>query len=499
MFSASWNRPSYSKVASRAGQGGDGGLGGGGGGDVVQDSRGNAVDTRNAINADSLVLLRNDRRGQQATAKFLFQERIKMEEKRRLLAKGNIVTFLFETSVPDRKSHMSVVLRTAGFKSTDVKGIKLNEFRTNQAEILFDKEVSINVDQIEKKLQGSNLNVRVAKFDDTEETFMIYGLPLSDDTGALDAAIRDAIRPFVKEIKEVVATKHVSDKEDFFDGHLDGNFKVKVVPFKNGTYVPNFIVVGKDVKACGKVVYTKSLSPKKQMCLNCYSLDHIKTDPICNGPVKWEVYVTRFESYWKEAQAAKHGGEKDGAENLEDGVEVSDETRVAMYLREASEMEGLKQQVESLNKDLEAQLEIVSRLENKIAGGESEDEDGMETSDSTLNKSSEAGLSDTDFEEDAPPEDDPLSSSLIADENVEDERNSKRPSSSPAQQERSSKQVNSEIDIGKTYTFTMVDKPEITGKVKSKTGQIVIATLSSGNKDVEVDLATCKDYYLENV
>ena len=93
-----------------------------------------------------------------------------------------------------------------------------------------------------------------------------------------------------------------------------------------------------------------------------------------------------------------------------------------MYLREASDMEGLKQQVESLKKDLEAQIEIVSRLENKIAGGESEDEDGMETSDSTLNKSSEAGLSDTDFEEEAPPEDDPLSSSLIADENVGDEK-----------------------------------------------------------------------------
>ena len=518
MFSGSWNRPSYSKVA-KTGQG-DGGGGGGVQGDEVRNSGVNMVDNMESINRDSMVLLRNDRRGQQATAKFLFKERLDMEQKRKLLAKGNIVTFLFESPVPDKRSHMNVILRTAGFKTSDIKSLKLNEFRNNQAEILFEESVPINVEEIERKLRFNKLNVSVSKFDNSEEIMMVYGLPLSADLNAIIEHIRDAISPFVGKIKEVIPTTHSAGppgaEDDFFKDNFDGNFKVKVVPLKNGTYVPNVIVVGKDAKACGKVVYTKSLSPKKQMCLNCYSLNHIKTDPDCKGPIHWEDYVKDFERVSNEAR------KQVAEENMEEGVvRTSDETRVSMYLREADEMDNIKKQLESKEKQLEALQEVISRLENKIANGEygeeSEEEKGENNSTDMDDEYSEANeevssdinndesenehvsehdnenvLSDTEIEDaDA----DPLSTSKNA-EKLENDKGPKRPSSSPPQQERLSKQGNLDI-IGKIYSCIQDDGRKVTGKVKFKTSQIVRLE-DDDDVEHELDLTTCIDFYSDD-
>ena len=522
MFSGSWNRPSYSKVA-KTGQGqGDGGGGGRVQGDVVRDGGGNIVDNMEAINRDATDLLRNDRRGQQATAKFLFKERLDMEQKRKILAKGNIVTFLFQSPVPDKRSHMNLILRTAGFKTSDIESLKLNEFRNNQAEILFKKSVSIDVEKIERILRNNQLDVAVSKFDNSEEIMMVYGLPLSDDLREIEKHIRDAILPFVGEIKEVIATKHSAGppgrEDDFFKDCYDGNFKVKVVPLKNGTYVPNVIVVGKDAKACGKVVYTKSLSPKKQMCLNCYSLDHIKTDPECKGPVKWDDYVRDFERIIKEAR------KEVAEENKEQGVvRTSEETRVSMYLREADEMDNIKQQLEFKEKQLEGLQEIITRLEKKIASGgyeeESEEEEGendssengmddeySEANEEVLSENNDGEVEDGQVSESLvenhgssgnvlSDDDDPLSTSKNVE--LENDKGSKRPSSSPPHQERLSKQGNLGIEKGKIYSFIQgEDGKKVTGKVKLKTSQTVIV---EDDEDVEheLDLTTCVHFYLE--
>ena len=102
MIRTSWEKPLYSSVAG-ANRGGGGGLAGG---NRVNNAQGEGVvDNPETINRGAVDLLRDDQRGRQATAKFLFNQRLRMEEKRRYLAKGNIVTFLFENTVFDRMSH----------------------------------------------------------------------------------------------------------------------------------------------------------------------------------------------------------------------------------------------------------------------------------------------------------------------------------------------------------------------------------------------------------
>ena len=140
MFRSNWNRPSYSKVVQ-----GDGGQGGGsqpsaGTGNGGQHSgTGNLGQSEigNAINSAALAMFRDDRIGRAETSKFLFQQRLKMEEKRRILAHGNMLTFLLDPSVPEKKSHMNRVLRVGGFEIDDIDGVKLNDYCSNQAEVFF--------------------------------------------------------------------------------------------------------------------------------------------------------------------------------------------------------------------------------------------------------------------------------------------------------------------------------------------------------------------------
>ena len=336
-----------------ANRGGGGGLAGG---NRVNNAQGEGVvDNPETINRGAVDLLRDDQRGRQATAKFLFNQRLRMEEKRRYLAKGNIVTFLFENTVVDRMSHMNRILRVAGFKAGDMKSIKLNEFRGNQAEVLFKQDVEIDLMKIDKKLSDNGLKVEVGRFYDKEEYCMIYGLPLSDNTEELSEKIKDAILPFVKEVKDILPTIHIGKAvDDLFHGLLDGNFRVKVTPLSSGIHIPNFIVVG---EACGKVIYSKSLTAKKSMCFNCYSTEHDRYDINCPGPKDWDIYRAEF---FQEHQRA-HYDKKQLQEDEELGVTTSCESRAEIYLRreELREMEiqNLRLELESVHESSEKQLE----------------------------------------------------------------------------------------------------------------------------------------------
>ena len=79
------------------------------------------------------IFLRADRNERKVREKFLFQQRIRMEEKRSKLARGNILNFLMDArNVSDKRVMMNRVLRTAGFGPTDILSLKLNEYRGAQ-------------------------------------------------------------------------------------------------------------------------------------------------------------------------------------------------------------------------------------------------------------------------------------------------------------------------------------------------------------------------------
>ena len=179
-----------------------------------------------------------------------------------------------------------------------------------KAEILLKDGVSFDIEDIDGKLKKEGLNVVVSSFDDKEEIFNIFGLPLTTDVEGMKKKILEAIEPFCERVKDMIATTHPKlEEDDFFGGTRDGNYKVKVVPAKDPVVqIPNFIVVDNEKRVCARAVYTKSINDKKQMCLDCYGTDHFRNDFECKGPKAWEDYVCEFEKAWQEASLVKSIG-----------------------------------------------------------------------------------------------------------------------------------------------------------------------------------------------
>ena len=287
MLNNRWGRRSYRDAATDSG----GGRGNGA-------SAGAGVPSREQQQQRAMQEGR-DMKKEAQNKKFFFQQKLDLEGKRKQLGKGNMVTFLMEGNQGFEKADMNKVLRVGGFTPDQILGIKLNDFRKNQVEVLFQTDVAVDTLLVEQKLREAKMDVIVSKFDYVEEFLMIYGLPLSDSIEVLKQKITESIKPFVKKVFEIIPCVHKSvTDEDFFDGHYDGNWRVKVVP-KSNVQIPNFIVVGHEAQVMGKAVYTKKLGGLEQMCADCFSTDHFKQTDACPGPRKWSDYCQEFKDKWE--------------------------------------------------------------------------------------------------------------------------------------------------------------------------------------------------------
>ena len=389
------------------------------------------------------IFLRADRNEKKARERFLFHQRIRMEEKRSKLARGNILNFLMDgRNVSDKRGLMNRVLRTAGFGPSDISSIKLNEYRGAQAEVLLKDGVSFDVDEIDGKLKQSGLNVAVSSFDDKEEVLNIFGLPLTTDVEGMKKKILEAIEPFCERVKAIIATTHPKlEEDDFFGGSQDGNYKVKVVPAKDPVVqIPNFIVVDNDKRVCARAVYTKSLNEKKQMCLNCYSVDHFRDDFECPGPKAWEDYAREFEAAWQEASVMKSNG---FAREMEDGDD-SEEGRVARLISDLNKkfsdgedkIAGLETEIGELKEALEAyrneeEDEVLEEGNSREAVDlDMEAEDGRESPKDTVG-SNEDGAGPP-----VPKPCDPLQDSWVEEMENDGDKGPKRVALSPAEDKR---------------------------------------------------------------
>ena len=345
------------------------------------------------------ILSRDLRVANASREKFLFNQRIKMEERRSRLAKGNILTFLMDRkSVDNKRVLLNKVLRIVGFKASDFLGVKLNDYRDSQAEVLLKDEVIWDLDTIEKKLKEAGLNVSVSRFDDKEEVINIFGLPMTNDISGMKEKIREAIEPFVGRVKDILATVYNGNgngsgsgegDEDVFGGLHDGNYRVKVTPLKDASMqVPNFVVIDKDTKVCAKAVYSKAINEKKNMCTNCYATDHFRDNALCQGSKTWETYAEEFELTWREALAKK----SDEMEMENDNSDTQEsEGRHMQLVRELKEK--MSQQDEKLS-SLEAELEEYKKVSE---GGNLKgmDVDGEDGEDDGEKDDGDVGLSET--------------------------------------------------------------------------------------------------------
>ena len=317
-----------------------------------------------------------------ARKKFFFQQKMSLEGKRKVLGTGNIVTFLLNDARQGiDMNEMNKVLRVGGFTPEQVVTIKRNDFRLNQVEVLFKKEVEIDTFKVEEKLRKGSMDVIVSMFDHMEEFLVIYGLPPTENMEMLKEKIYESVSPFVKKVLEVKPCLHrgvVGD--DFFAGKFDGNWRLKVIP-RNKCYIPNFIVVGEDVMA--KAVYTKRLGDKEDMCTECYRTGHYRKD--CKGSRNWSEYCAEFKDMWDTLMSQVYDNEEsEGVVNEEDSrllskLTISERERRKVVIqsekekteltsklqKQAESMEEIKRQKEYADREIEVLTKNLMEAEKK--------------------------------------------------------------------------------------------------------------------------------------
>ena len=372
MRGGGWGRPrSYASMTDpgggdRRGRGGGGlGRGGGGGGYAqgVSQSSGGAQQTEQQVgNVRETQILVGRRLAQEANREAIELKELALKKKaflqlkwdldchRKHLGKGNIVNILInehgQRVVNVDKANVNKMLRVSGFNTEDVMGITINEYRTNQVEVMFNDEVEVETADMEKKINSNGFDVSVTRFDKTEEFLSIYGLPLTNNVLYMEDQIREAIAPFVKEVTEIKPLVHSDELgDDFFKGKRNGNWRVKTIP-KMNKQIPNYIVVGSREKVMGKVVYSKNAGEKLEMCSDCFSTEHFKRSPECSGPVKWSVYCDQFKEEWNK-NFADEG----------DDEQVQMETGVSRVVELQKNLEGELAKIKSRETELASKHE----------------------------------------------------------------------------------------------------------------------------------------------
>ena len=185
--------------------------------DDISDSSAPGVSPRLSM-ANRAVNEGRNLRKEAENKKRYFQQKLNLEGNRKKLGKGNIITFLInDENQGIEKGDINKVLRISGFNVGDIEGIKLNDFRSNQVEVLLKSGFQVDVQVIEERLKNANIDAAVSKFDHIEEFIMIYGLPLTSDMKNLELKILETLKPFVKKVLEIAPCKHKTEKtEDFF-------------------------------------------------------------------------------------------------------------------------------------------------------------------------------------------------------------------------------------------------------------------------------------------
>ena len=346
MNNNSWGKRSYQNVASKDLDSGEDP--GGGGSNLANQARMEGVNLQKEA----------------AKKKFFFHQKMTLEGKRKSLGKGNIVTFLLSNAKHGiEMNEVNKILRIGGFTPDQVLALKINDFRTNQVEVLFKGDVSIDTMKVEEKLRKGDLDIIMSKFDHAEEFLIIYGLPPSANLDALKEKITDSVTPFVKKVLDVAPCMYRGEVQgDFFAGKYDGNWRLKVIPRKSA-YIPNYIVIGNEVM--GRAVYTKRLGDKEEMCSECYRPGHYRKD--CSGSRKWSDYCKEFRENWEHLLANKDEDEIEDQEDEESESIMSrlrkSEKRKSEYANEKVELE---RQVEKQNKDIDGLRKYKEHYEKRL-------------------------------------------------------------------------------------------------------------------------------------
>ena len=283
MFSSPWGRHQRPRAAQRL---------------QPNDNRSDEDANRQRV----LLLERDDRLEVAERKRQSFLNKLQLEARRKQLSKGKVISMFFPSVGANNLTMEEVnrALRVSGFRPSDVGGVKLNDFRTNQAEIMLanENEFDLDIDLMESKMKDANIHAIVSVFDALEEVLILYGLPLTSDIDGMKSMIVETISPFVKKVGNVFPCKYGATAGEFFEGKYNGQWKVKVNP-RADRQVPNFIVIGPTIRVMVKAKYVRNEFERKQMCSDCFSTEHFRLHADCQGPRNWEEYCKEFSDHWE--------------------------------------------------------------------------------------------------------------------------------------------------------------------------------------------------------
>ena len=311
-------------------------------------------------NRERVILLeRDDRLGMAERKRQSFLNKLQLEARRKELAKGKVISMFFP-SVGVNNLQMEDVnraLRVSGFCPRDIAGVKLNDFRTNQAEIMLTEETDFQIDEIEKKLKDANIYALVSVFEALEEVLVLYGLPLTNDIEGMKSMIAETISPFVKKVGNVFPCKYGATAGEFFEGKLNGNWRVKVNP-RADRQVPNFIVIGPETKVMVKAKYVRNEYERKQMCSDCFSTEHFRLHEDCQGPRKWDDYCKEFSDHWEMCRL-----DTEESEDQQISRNEQDSRHIVLSRQLQKDLENMEQEKLLLETRLKDQNELLEKAE----------------------------------------------------------------------------------------------------------------------------------------
>ena len=139
--------------------------------------------------------------------------------------------------------------------------------------------------------------------------------------------------------------------------------RVKVCP-KDSQQVPNFIVVGQDSQVMGKAVYTRKLSPKEEMCSDCFSTEHFKKAPDCPGLRNWSDYCEEFERKWVELSSEEV--DSDEVVPTQDNEDVRLSVLSKTLIKNVEKLENEKNELVNTLNEHKMSIKKVGDLQNKV-------------------------------------------------------------------------------------------------------------------------------------
>ena len=128
-------------------------------------------------NQERVLLLERDDNLERASRKRrAFLHKLHLEALRRQFSQGNVISLLYPKVAMNGLTQQDVIrtLRIMGLGPSDMDAIKLNDFGTNLAEVMFKDDVEIDVTDLENKIKNAGINAIVSKFESFEEVMVFY-------------------------------------------------------------------------------------------------------------------------------------------------------------------------------------------------------------------------------------------------------------------------------------------------------------------------------------